>query len=679
MPRLKLNLVTILIIIMFVSISQISLAQPKEAVEQGQNWTNYVRIAGHGLNIDNVDQIIKRATETYVFGIETDNSLTGYYESFLDPTEKLQAMKVMAEKTHAVGNKVFIYTEGLETITANADQKEHTFFKDHPDWVQRDISGRPAVFGGGTAFWISEGDEDVWITPYAMEWREMFMERIRQIAATGMDGVFVDIPYWMTHFRGWGDTWASFDNYTLAAFKAVTGLDAKTDLKLGDFNDPNFIKWVDFRIRALTEFMKEVAENGRSVNPNFMTVAEIYPGIEESAVRVGADVYEMYQVVDVVAHEYSAGGYKSADRKPADWFAFMTGMYSFRAFAEGKASWMLTYSWEKNEKIKPADAMENLMMSQLMAGANCWDAANHVMSGSNDYEARTRIFKWISEHEKTFYLPRKPIKPIGVYFSQKTRNYFVDEFIPSYRGIMYLLLQSHLEFQVVIPRTLQDFSGEVLILPDVKCLDNEELAELKTFVESGKSLILTGESGAYDYQRQRRAENPLHKMLGIRDSGEKAMSASGKKFIYHPACIGKTYYEAVKKDFNELALSGKSEGAQFVKLKNDFVREISGDLQFQPEVEVTASPFVSTQISSVNGKPYVFIANFKGLKAKENANQLPEKNVKITFTAEKTGQVYALDFMGTVKKIKGTWKDGKLSCVIPEIKRGMVVWVESSR
>lgn len=651
-------------------------AQPPEAAAQGQNWTHYVRIAGHGLNIHNVEQIVKSAAETHVFGIETDNSLTGYYESFLDPTEKLQAMKVMAEKAHAAGNKVFIYTEGLETITANADQKEHTFFKDHPDWVQRDINGRPAVFGGGDAFWIDEGDEDVWITPYALEWREIFMERIRQIAAAGMDGVFVDIPYWMTHFEGWEDSWASFDNYTLAAFKAVSGLNAKTDIRLGDFNDPNFIQWVDFRIRTLTEFMKEVAENGRAVNPDFITIAEIYPGIEESAVRVGADVYEMYQVVDVIAHEYSAGGYKSADREPADWFAFMAGMYSFRAFAEGKASWMLTYSWEDHENIKPAEAMENLMMSQLMAGTNCWDAANHVMSGSNDYQARARIFQWIGEHEKTFYLPRHPIKPVGVYFSQKTRNYFADEFIPSYRGVMILLLQSHLEFQIVTPRTLANFSGEVLILPDVKCLDDEELAQLKTFVESGKRLVITGESGAYDYRRQRHAENPLHQLLGIRDTREKALSVSGKKFLYHPFCIGKIYYEAVNKDFNEWARSGKHEGASFDQLKNDFVREIRGELQFQAAVEVTASPFVSSQISAVNGNPHVFIANFKGLKGNRNANQLPEKNLRITFPAEKNSQVYALEFMGALKKIKGTWKDGKLTCIIPEIRRGMVVWCE---
>ena len=239
--------------------------------------------------------------------------------------------------------------------------------KDHPDWLQRKITGEPALFGGGTAFWIREGDEDVWITPFAKDWRKIYMERVRQIAGTGIDGVYVDIPYWMTHFNGWEDTWASFDDYTVAAFKAKTGLNAKTDLKLGDFRDANFRKWIDFRIDALTDFMREIDANVKAVNPKCKTIAEIYPGIEESAVRVGSDVYELYRVVDTIAHEYSTGG-PAAARTPLAWFQDMVGMYSFRAFAGSKPSWMLSYSWEKEKQIAPAEAMKNLAMAQLMAG-----------------------------------------------------------------------------------------------------------------------------------------------------------------------------------------------------------------------------------------------------------------------------------------------------------------------
>ncbi|HSP62678.1 MAG TPA: hypothetical protein VLQ90_06830, partial [Pyrinomonadaceae bacterium] len=192
--------------------------------QPNQDWTHYVRIAGHGLRLDNVDQIVRSATETNVFGIEVDNDIPGRYESFLDPREKLKAIHAAAEKAHAAGNYAFVYIAGTECITANADSTAHSMAKDHPDWLQKKITGEPALFGGGTAFWIRKGDEDVWITPFAPEWRKIYMQRVRQIAGTGIDGVYVDIPYWMTHFTGWEDTWASFDDYTVAAFKAKTGL-----------------------------------------------------------------------------------------------------------------------------------------------------------------------------------------------------------------------------------------------------------------------------------------------------------------------------------------------------------------------------------------------------------------------------------------------------------------------
>src|SRR5580692_6956954 len=234
---------------------------------QNQDWTNYVRIGAYGLGSDNAERIVQSAQEDGVFGIEVENDIEGRYESFVDPTSKLQAIRAVAEKAHAAGNYAFVYIAGTECITAHGDKVAHTLAKDHPDWLQRKITGEPAIFGGGSAFWIAAGDEDVWVSPYAPEWRRTYMERVRQIAATGIDGIYIDIPYWMTHFDGWEDTWASFDDYTVAAFKKKTGLDARKDLKLGDFSDPKFRRWVDFRIQTITDFMQDIDQNAKSVNP----------------------------------------------------------------------------------------------------------------------------------------------------------------------------------------------------------------------------------------------------------------------------------------------------------------------------------------------------------------------------------------------------------------------------
>ena len=126
-----------------------------------------------------------------------------------------------------------------------------------------------------------------------------------------------------------------------------------------------------------------------------MTIPEIYPGIEREAVVVGADVYQLYGVTDAIAHEYEFGGgnHMATSRTSLDWFRYQVGMRSFRAFAQGKATWILNYSWDGDARIAPPEPMMNLAMSVVMAGANFWDAATHVMSGSNDLPTRKRIFE----------------------------------------------------------------------------------------------------------------------------------------------------------------------------------------------------------------------------------------------------------------------------------------------
>jgi hypothetical protein len=427
---------------------------------------------------------------------------------------------------------------------------------------------------------------------------------------------------------------------------------------------------VDFRIRTLTDFMKEINDNVKKVNPECMTIPEIYPGIGEEAVRVGADVYEMYADMDAIAHEYSAGGYTSAEREPLDWFTFTEGMLTFRAFAEGKASWMLTYSWDGEKKVSPADAMKNLAVSEVMAGANVWDARGHVMSGSNDYAARTEIFGWIARNEKTLYAPRVPIRPAGVYFSPVTRNYFPESHVDSYHGILHMLLQSHLEFQIVTPRTLKDFSGSVLILPDVRCVSDAEAELFASLVNSGQGIIATGETGATDERRVKRSVNPVTELCG-------AQTAPGcGKAIRIPECPGRAFMKLARKEFNSAAWKGSAGKAEFAALNSDFITGTLKGMCGSQAVEIQASPFVFAQAAEVNGRPRVFIANFGGLKGLERAVQTPEKDIRISFPAPEASSVVCIPFLGEPQTVASEWREGRRTCVIPEILQGAVVSLE---
>lgn len=618
-------------------------AHASDSYPDGQSWTNYVRIAAYGLKGGDALEIVRKAQASNVFGIEVDNDIEGRYESFLNPEKKLKAIRDVAEAAHRAGNFAFVYIAGTECITAHADQTPHTLGKDHPDWLQRKITGEPAIFGGGTAFWIAPGDEDVWVSPYAPEWRKIYMERVRQIAATGIDGIYIDIPYWMTHFEGWENTWASFDDYTVAAFKQQTGLDAKHDLKLGDFSDPAFRKWVDFRIETITDFLAEIDRTAKAVNPKIKTIPEIYPGIEEAAVRVGADVYSLYPVVDAVAHEYEfgEGDHMASSRTPLDWFRYQVGMHSFRVFAQGprgqdKPTWILNYSWDGDKKVDKREAMMNLAMSQVMAGANFWDAPGHSMAGSNDLPTRKKIFDWIQAHEKTFYLPRSPIDPIGVYFSPKTRDYYAEDFIASYRGILILLMQKHLEFQIVTPRSLTRFHGKTLVLPDVRVLSDEEKTSLKILANAGTRLVITGT-----------------------DATQLADSKDVVRFGEDP---GWAYNAMLEKDFE--------------KASPDSEEKFLASLEGGTTVSVQAGAHIATSISkSSDGHTNVFFANFAGLRGGSNPIQTPQTNVKVSLPSS-GGKGFFLPFLGEAQELKGVRHEGSTTFSLPPIEKGAAFWYE---
>jgi len=625
------------VILLSLSLLMIAVFAEVAGEELKQDWTHYVRIAAYGLESGNAETIVRDAQMSHVYGIEVDNDIPGRYESFLDPTEKLRAIHSVAEAAHKSGNKAFVYIAGTECITANADKAGHSVMKDHPDWLQRRITGEPAVFDSRAAFWIHPGDEDVWISPYAAAWRKTYMERVRQIAGTGIDGIYVDIPYWMTHFEGWEDTWASFDDATVMAFREKTGLNARSDLKVGDFQDPNFRKWVDFRIATLTEFVREIRENAHGVNPEIKVIPEIYPGIEEEATRVGADVYEMYGVVDAIAHEYEFGGgeHMAASRTQADWFLYQVGMFTFRAFAEGKATWILNYSWDGDKGVDARDAMRNLAMSIVMAGANFWDAQGHEMARSNDLATRKQIFEWIGRNEKTLYLPRTPMHPVGVYYSPKSRDYAAKTFLPSYRGTLVSLLQAHREFQVVTPRTLSKFRGSCLVLPNVSALDESEKKSLKSYVEHAGHLVI----------------------LGFDATG---MPASPKISVLSSDPTA-AFYAALLHDFAAASANPPME----------FLNVATGS----NEVELKAPPTIAATFGIVNGTAQIFLANFGGLVPNRVAVPRPAKGIQLKVPEAMGDTITFLPFLGEAQILKGEKKNGQVKFVLPTIERGAVISV----
>ncbi len=233
------------------------------------------------------------------------------------------------------------------------------------------------------------------------------------------------------------------------------------------------------------------------------------------------------------------------------------------------------------------------------------------------------------------YLPRVPMRPIGVYFSPKSRDYDAGEFLPSYRGVLLLLLQTHLEFQVVTPRTLASFRGEVLVLPAVSILNEAEKEAFKRFTAKGGRLVITG-----------------HDPAGI---------AAGPEVARFADCPGRAYFAALRLDFDRGMQDTPQEFLRAVRVKS--------------EIEIEAAPTIAANLGNVNGTPHIFLANFSGLLPGKRSVPSAQPGIQIRIPAVMGDSLAYLPFLGEVQTLRGVKQGDRVRFTLPPVERGAVVWV----
>jgi hypothetical protein len=273
-------------------------------------------------------------------------------------------------------------------------------------------------------------------------------------------------------------------------------------------------------------------------------------------------------------------------------------------------------------------------MSELMAGANLWDAKGHVMSGSNDMATRTEIFEWVAAHQSVFSDIRVPVGNVGVYFSDTNRNYHPREYIASYRGMLLLLLQAHIQFKIVTPRTLARFAGSTLVLTDVRALSDAESSAMHHFHQQGGKLILTGAPDA--------------KLDDI---------TNATRF---PDCPERNYLETASSHFDAVR---PVDQATLLHAVDD-----------PQEIEIVAPGDVVAHAATIDGATHIFFANFTGLQAGKVATPTSQPGIQVTVQTKVGTRMHVLPFLGNESVINGSRIDSRMQFQLPSLQRGAVIW-----
>lgn len=161
------------------------------ALPEFDGWGGSATIAGAavftGMTSAEIDTLLTSMINQKVSVIEADSDLSNYLNEAAFAQE-LGLMRDMATAAHARGLRVGWYYPTLEVLTPKGKNIAQTMAKEHPDWVQLGLDGTPNVFyGAGVVFWVEKDMESAWMSPSSPGYRAYFLDRVRRIAATGVD------------------------------------------------------------------------------------------------------------------------------------------------------------------------------------------------------------------------------------------------------------------------------------------------------------------------------------------------------------------------------------------------------------------------------------------------------------------------------------------------------------
>ncbi|GAA1572199.1 MULTISPECIES: alpha-amylase family protein [Kribbella] len=151
-----------------------------------------------------------------------------------------------------------------------------------------------------------------------------------------------------------------------------------------------------------------------------------------------------------------------------------------------------------------------------------WHHIGSVHEDRRQYATAEPLFGWHAEHEE-YLVDREPVATVGLLWSQLSVDFHgkddpVEVSQLPYRGWVDALVRARIPY---LPTQVVDERFEVLVVPNVGVLTDEQCAQLEAYVAGGGRLVVTGESGLYDEWGDRRDRWALGDLVGVRHQGKR--------------------------------------------------------------------------------------------------------------------------------------------------------------
>jgi hypothetical protein len=521
---------------------------------------NKASLASDTASLDLIDGQLDELLAEGVNVVEGDSRLSDYItdEEF---EKEIRLIREVTARAHARGMKAVWYYPSLEVITADGMKMKKTMYRDHPDWVSLSFDRRTrCVFYGAKVFWVEKKDESAWMCPNS-PYREYFFGRVKRLAETGLDALWLDVPL----FNLVIGKWACACPYCREKFEKETGMIFP---RVISFKDRAFLRYVQWRHDMIAEFLEEAQGVIKSVNPEMVCLVETVSldhlggsdwGLDGTMLKSNHIVWEVDSVSDTTAMR---------DANRTDWLTQMIVYKYCAGVRRPDPSWAFCYGYNEPDA-------QLVMAGAIAAQLNPYETRVPKMTLSVGRDFRTMMYQWIATHSADIFRSESAADACilysgrnrdqldgwldGGYFtnvkapeagmqwwaSSPKESAFATHYISEYRGWAKLLIDRHVPFDI---RALNRVKKEDLsryrtvILPNAVSLSPDEIAVLKSAAEEGAVLVVTGpECGELDVSGARAAENPWGP--GAKGGGPVTVSMGRGKIVVWRSTPGSIYYK----------------------------------------------------------------------------------------------------------------------------------------
>jgi hypothetical protein len=356
-------------------------------------------------------------------------------------------------------------------------------------------------------------------------WRDWSYDLIREAARYDIDGVFLDGPVVYPD--------CCFCAACREKFRALFGGDIP---ETEDWDDPRWKQFVGFRQNSMEDYLQDAREALKSIKPD--AVLYLNSGNWNSDWRAPRDIQRLVDYQDITGVE--AFFSRPLDRQKFPYYTSASAKY---VESVGKPSTIFFTTWQSPyENFVNTPTEIKLTVAEVVAnGSNPWVLIldETLKSFPNALEPIREMYAFLERHEE-FYTHTESKANVALWSSMQTKFFYCsrqeelyrdigsgkeedlridlgtgetkinwkvgkerseEQALQSFQGFFDVLTRTHIPFDLIVDRNITPggLSGyDVLVMPNVACVSEEQAKAIRTFVKNGGGLIADFETSLYD-------------------------------------------------------------------------------------------------------------------------------------------------------------------------------------